>query len=407
MREGWRSVSLGSLFEADNQRLGRVPHEPPVFSLSKHDGFVLASDYFDARVASADLQQYKMVPPGGWAYSTIHIDEGSIARNARGELGVISPMYTTLRWRHADHDPSYFALLLRTPPMLAEYRARAQGTVNRRRSLRFAAFAAIAVEVPPLAEQRRIVDLAAALDDARSRSRALARSAAAARSALLELRLSDPSAPRRALRDLSIRGGLIGGPFGSELRTRDYTHEGVPVINGANHSEDDLALRGPFQYLSEQKARSLSRNSAHAGDVVATNQGSVGQVSVVPSGPYAVYVVSQRQLRLRLDADLATPEYVVLALRARDAQAQIAAQTISTAVPHINLAIFGALEIPLPSIDRQVDIAREQAGLIGVAQTAQQLGLQLDQLGRALLADLLSGTHEIPASYDRFIDGAA
>ena len=68
MREAWRSVNLGCLFKADNRRLGSVADEPPVFSLSKHDGLVLASEYFDARVASADLRQYKVVPPGGWAY---------------------------------------------------------------------------------------------------------------------------------------------------------------------------------------------------------------------------------------------------------------------------------------------------------------------------------------------------
>ena len=80
MCEGWCDVPLGDLFAQTSTRAREV-EEPPVFSITKYDGVVLAADYFDKRIASDSIANYKVLEPEDWAYSTIHIDEGSIARN--------------------------------------------------------------------------------------------------------------------------------------------------------------------------------------------------------------------------------------------------------------------------------------------------------------------------------------
>ena len=90
MHDGWRKASLGELFVAHADRLGAHDVEPPVLSLSKYDGIVRADEYFDKRIASRDLGAYKVVRQDDWAYSTIHIDEGSIARNKLGVAGVMA-----------------------------------------------------------------------------------------------------------------------------------------------------------------------------------------------------------------------------------------------------------------------------------------------------------------------------
>src|SRR5688572_14367718 len=129
MHEGWRRASLGELFRPSSERLGPHDSEPPVLALSKYEGVILASKYFDRRIASARLDDYKVLRPGEWAYSTIHIDEGSIGRNNHETVGVLSPMYTTMEWVSGADDPRYAELLLRSPALLNDYRAHAQGTV--------------------------------------------------------------------------------------------------------------------------------------------------------------------------------------------------------------------------------------------------------------------------------------
>ncbi len=51
-----------------------------------------------------------------------------------------------------------------------------------------------------------------------------------------------------------MRNALVGGPFGSELTTRHYIEEGVPVIRGANLSNQQAFKDDGFVFVSEEKA---------------------------------------------------------------------------------------------------------------------------------------------------------
>lgn len=237
----WRRATLGALFEPDNSRLGEHDEEPKVLSLSKYRGFVPADEYFDKRVASSNLDQYKLVPNEGWAFSTIHIDEGSIARNTLGHMGVISPMYTTMRWRSTEDLPEFAALLLRQPRMLDEYKRRAQGSINRRRSLTFKSFAAIEVVLPPKDEQGRIVRLidaidhhsAALIDEREAASRLLSNTATALLSDL----------PRRVRLD-SLASTRSGASFAAADVNDEPVDGSTPVLGIPNTRPDgtlDLA----------------------------------------------------------------------------------------------------------------------------------------------------------------------
>ena len=407
MRDGWRTVRLGELFERTKVRLGAHQVEPPVLSLSKYDGVIPASEYFDRRIASASLDDYKVLPPGDWAYSTIHIDEGSIGRNNLAVPGVLSPMYTTMRWVSPSNDPRFFELILRSPSTLSAYRVNAQGTVNRRRSLAFDAFSRIELDVPPLTEQRRIVDLIGALDEALEAVGGARRALGVTRQAVAADMLNVMGARRVALKHIACPKGLIGGPFGSSLVSKDYTATGVPVIRGANLSNGSRFIGGEFVYVSPAKAASLSRNLAGPGDIIATQRGTLGQVALVPPQPDRTYVVSQSQMRLRVDPRSALAAYVYVALSTDAVRDEIQSRKIATANPHINLGVFGAIEIPLPDLDTQARVAGAVLAIEDAqAATAREEG-GIHALRAAMLADLLSGNHEIPESYDRFLDGAA
>ena len=54
------------------------------------------------------------------------------------------------------------------------------------------------------------------------------------------------------------RNALVGGPFGSNLVSLDYTPSGVPVIRGQNMGFGRW-VSGEFVFVSEDKAEDLSR----------------------------------------------------------------------------------------------------------------------------------------------------
>src|SRR5271166_481701 len=99
------------------------------------------------------------------------------------------------------------------------------------------------------------------------------------------------------------RNALVGGPFGSNLVSRDYVQLGVPVIRGQNMG--GRWVSGQFAFVSDEKATALSANLARPADIVFTQRGTLGQVSLVPDEPFEKYVVSQSQMKLTVDQKLA------------------------------------------------------------------------------------------------------
>lgn len=115
---------------------------------------------------------------------------------------------------------------------------------------------------------------------------------------------------------------------------------------------------GEFVYVTEEKvAADLSRNTALPGDLVFTQRGTLGQVALVPSHQFGLYVISQSQMRLRVDTELADSRFVCFACMTNDFRRQVSDNAIATGVPHINLGILARLTIPDVPLEQQRAIA--------------------------------------------------
>ena len=101
----------------------------------------------------------------------------------------------------------------------------------------------------------------------------------------------------------------------------------------------------------------LSSNTALPGDLVFTQRGTLGQVAVVPAQPHQRYVISQSQMRLRVDESRFDARFVYYACSTSEFARQVDDNAIRTGVPHINLGILARLELPAPSLKVQRGIA--------------------------------------------------
>ena len=154
------------------------------------------------------------------------------------------------------------------------------------------------------------------------------------------------------------RYSLVGGPFGSELTTRDYVEEGVPVIRGANLPDEQPFKDDDFVFVSEQKADQLIANNAHPGDVIFTQRGTLGQVGIIPSeSHFPRYVVSQSQMKLTVNPNKTDARFIYYFFRHRDAVQTLKNRSLTSGVPHINLGILREFEIPLPPLETQREIS--------------------------------------------------
>lgn len=180
-----REVALGEI-AGPVTRIAKDRMSLPVYSISKHDGFVRSDEYFKKQVHSSDTSSYKIVRPGDFAFSPIHLDEGSIA--LANQPGLISPMYKVFEVDRSRCDAEYIIRALKSPKLIRIYGTLGDGSVHRRRSVSFDRLSEVRLPLPSLTEQRRIaviLDKADALR--RKRKRAIELLAGLTQSIFLEM----------------------------------------------------------------------------------------------------------------------------------------------------------------------------------------------------------------------------
>lgn len=159
------------------------------------------------------------------------------------------------------------------------------------------------------------------------------------------------------------------------------------------------ALGGKYVYVSEDKVRShLSRNITEPGDLVFTQRGTLGQVALVPNDDYPVYVISQSQMRLRVNPLIASTDYLYYACSSEQFLKQIDDNAISTGVPHINLGIISRLSVPLPTLPTQRAIAAVLGALDDKIAANTKLAATADELAASLSRQGLDSANPAPLS---------
>jgi type I restriction enzyme, S subunit len=184
----------------------------------------------------------------------------------------------------------------------------------------------------------------------------------------------------------------IGGPFGSDLTSRDYVSSGVPVIRGHNLGDATRKFTDDgFVYVSEAKADALSRNLAYPGDLVFTQRGTLGQVGLIPLDfRFSRLVVSQSQMKISLNTSKADREFLYQYMTSPLALKLIQNRTIATGVPHINLDILKHFPVPLPPLPEQRKVAAILSSVDEAIQATQAVVEQTRRVKEGLLQELLT-----------------
>lgn len=134
---------------------------------------------------------------------------------------------------------------------------------------------------------------------------------------------------------------VISGPFGSNIGQRFFQDSGVPVIRGNNLTTDFRKFNDDgFVFLTKEKADAIR------GDILFTTAGTIGQVGMIPqSSKYTRYVISNKQLRFRVNPEIADPEYVYYWLASSWIYKTIVNRNTRSTVSLINLRIIKSLPI--------------------------------------------------------------
>jgi len=179
------------------------------------------------------------------------------------------------------------------------------------------------------------------------------------------------------------RNALVGGPFGSDLVSKDYVPTGVPVIRGTNMGHGRW-VDGEFAYVTPEKAESLSSNCAKPGDIVFTQRGTLGQVALVPKKGMEKYLISQSQMKLTVNAEKADAVFLYYVFSSAEQQHYIRQNAIQTGVPHTNLGILRNTPLTLPPLAEQKANASVLGALDDKIELNRRMNATLEAMARAL-----------------------
>lgn len=157
----------------------------------------------------------------------------------------------------------------------------------------------------------------------------------------------------------SERFSCVAGPFGSDISSKYFVADGIPVIRGSNLTNDlTKFVSDSFVFVSEEQARRYPAQHVKVGDLVFTSWGTIGQVGLIPEdGPYHEYIISNKQLKLRPNSSRANPLFLFYYFSSPAMVEYIRNRAIGSAVPGINLGILKSLPVILPPLGVQRKIA--------------------------------------------------
>jgi type I restriction enzyme, S subunit len=368
----------------------------PVYSVTKHAGFVPSLEFFTKQVFSRNTAGYKLVRRGQFAYATIHLDEGSLGLLTAAEAVLISPMYTVFEVDTTRVYPPYLYCALKSPQMISIYSRLGKGSVHRRKAISFERLAALSIPLPGVPEQRRIAHI---LDKAdairRKRKDAIALTEELLRSVFLEM--VGPGAPD--YRNWAVRtiGSLAAdrpnsmrtGPFGSDLLHSEFVDEGIAVL-GIDNAVQNRFTWGDRRYITPEKYRKLRRYTVLPNDVIVTIMGTTGRSAVVPDDiPTAI--TTKHLATITLDRNEAEPEFVSQALfRHPEVLRQIAVANRGAIMSGLNLGLIKALRIPIPPPTRQREFARVTTRIRELTKRMENHGHE-EELFNSLMSRAFSG----------------
>lgn len=180
---------------------------------------------------------------------------------------------------------------------------------------------------------------------------------------------------------------IAAGPFGSNLKVSCFVPVGFPIIDGANLKglkvTDNLT-----KFVTEEKARSLSRSIARRGDIVVTISGTLGQIAYIPDDSlFEEYLCSQRQFKVTFNTSKVYVPYLVFYFHTREGQSKILAFANQTGVPALAQPTknFKKIRLSLPPLEQQRKIALIAELLTSKIEANTKLNGYLEEWGQGLL----------------------
>lgn len=395
MREGWVETTLGDVSSVISGGTpstqvpeywgGDIVWTTPTEVVASNGGVITTSS---RRLSTTGLanSSAKMLPPG------------AVLLTSRATIGAVAlagvPLCTNQGFASLVCGPSVLPkfLLYWCTANTAEFTSRASG--NTFPEISRSKVAGVPIVLPPLEEQWRIVDLIESVDAYSAALRRQAEDLSASRTLLLNGFITTAA-------DVEVLPlGRICGIAASLVDPTLRCHANLPHI-GIERIESGTGRLLPLQSAADDGVTSAKFLFSSEDVIYSKIRPELRKVAF----PRFTGLASADAYPLRANG-LSTAEFLYFLLQSEVFCSSAIARSGRTKMPKVNREELFSIDVPVPSLGDQHRIAALLASVDEVIAATHATLLSVQQLRAALLGQLLSGSHEIPASYDGILVGA-
>ncbi|MFH1444715.1 MAG: restriction endonuclease subunit S [Candidatus Peregrinibacteria bacterium] len=195
--------------------------------------------------------------------------------------------------------------------------------------------------------------------------------------------------------DPNQRWSFTGGPFGSNLKSSDYTNDGVRIIQLQNIG-DGIFHNNYAVFTSIDKADELLSCNIYPGDIILSKMGDpVARACIIP--PYHErYLMCSDGIRLAVDKKKYNTYFVYLFINAPNFRNRAANAGTGSTRKRIGLTELRNLELPSPSLPEQSAIATVLSDTDALIENLEKLIGKKKAIKQGTMQQLLTGKKRLP-----------
>ena len=190
--------------------------------------------------------------------------------------------------------------------------------------------------------------------------------------------------------DPSQNWSFTGGPFGSNLKSSDYTSQGVRIIQLQNIGDgvfhDDYAI-----YTSPSKANELISCNVYSGEIIMSKMGDpVARACLVPSFD-ARYLMCSDGIRLAADQKRFTTKFIYYQINGSEFRTSAENAGTGSTRKRIGLTQLRNLELKCPALSEQAAIATVLSDMDAELAALEARRDKTRSLKQGMMQELLTG----------------
>lgn len=170
---------------------------------------------------------------------------------------------------------------------------------------------------------------------------------------------------------VKTRKGMSTGPFGTMLKKHEHQSTGIPVLGIENIGEGEF-IPGNKIFVTPEKALELQAFRLHAGDIIISRSGTVGELCIVPSYMENA-LLSTNLMRISLDDEIVLPRYFVYLFRSKGVVVdQVKELCKGSTRMFLNQTILKQIRFPIPTIPAQQKLIELVESRLSICDSIQQ-----------------------------------